>query len=416
VENRWYPARECGVPIDGNGNLVKKVGPEGETVYTWDARDRLVEIKQNGASVGQYKYNPSNLLMQVGDSRILLDGAEEVREYGVSQTRLDRDPQAPDVIFAQRGLDKDYIVRDAHRSVYRLVGQDATTASSYSYDVFGLRSSVSEQHPTPWGFVGRRWEGTVGLSYHRARFLDANAGRWISPDPLGDVDGPNRYQYVGNDPVIGSDPSGLAGCTPKNLNDVDNAVAQVRAEVSWFRDLGEKYFQYRGLKRAVTIDDHVEYSRFYFKQNTLGGFTALLPFKTACRCDQGCGMGGGSPAGLEDPTRSDVIYFCQRAFAEAPWAGSPKELQGLLVHEMIHVALLRSVKGQLVEKAGVPANELVWFVTRDRKGRPVEAKTAPQNLHEVAGEIARSAYVGRAVFTEKESNIYGVDLGNALQE
>jgi RHS repeat-associated protein len=39
---------------------------------------------------------------------------------------------------------------------------------------------------------------------------DPAAGRFLSPDPLGYVDGPNLYSYVLNDPVNNVDPLGLA--------------------------------------------------------------------------------------------------------------------------------------------------------------------------------------------------------------
>jgi uncharacterized protein RhaS with RHS repeats len=39
-------------------------------------------------------------------------------------------------------------------------------------------------------------------------------GRFISRDPLGFHDGPNRYIYVQNNPINWTDPSGLAAVTP----------------------------------------------------------------------------------------------------------------------------------------------------------------------------------------------------------
>ena len=38
-------------------------------------------------------------------------------------------------------------------------------------------------------------------------------GRWLTQDPLGFVDGPNTFAYVGNSPVNNVDPYGLASCT-----------------------------------------------------------------------------------------------------------------------------------------------------------------------------------------------------------
>lgn len=45
--------------------------------------------------------------------------------------------------------------------------------------------------------------------YYRARYYDPRIGRFISEDPSGDQDGPNRYSYVHDNPVNAVDPSGL---------------------------------------------------------------------------------------------------------------------------------------------------------------------------------------------------------------
>jgi len=45
----------------------------------------------------------------------------------------------------------------------------------------------------------------------RNRYYHANLGKFFTRDPLGYVDGPNLYQYVGGKPVISFDPMGLCG-------------------------------------------------------------------------------------------------------------------------------------------------------------------------------------------------------------
>ncbi len=57
-----------------------------------------------------------------------------------------------------------------------------------------------------YAFTGREWDGE--LYYYRARYYDPKIGRFISEDPGGDEDGPNRYAYVGNRPTVLRDPSG----------------------------------------------------------------------------------------------------------------------------------------------------------------------------------------------------------------
>ncbi|MFC1855552.1 RHS repeat-associated core domain-containing protein [Thermodesulfobacteriota bacterium] len=48
----------------------------------------------------------------------------------------------------------------------------------------------------------------TGLYYYRARYYNPMQGRFINKDPIGIQDGPNRFIYVGNNPVNMVDPSG----------------------------------------------------------------------------------------------------------------------------------------------------------------------------------------------------------------
>ena len=46
--------------------------------------------------------------------------------------------------------------------------------------------------------------------YYRYRLYDPNKGRFLSLDPIGFADGPNRYIYLVNDPLDYVDPTGLS--------------------------------------------------------------------------------------------------------------------------------------------------------------------------------------------------------------
>lgn len=56
--------------------------------------------------------------------------------------------------------------------------------------------------------------------YYRARCYDPAAGRFISQDPLGFVNGPNLSVYVSNDGINYLDPMGTAQlcCRPANVS------------------------------------------------------------------------------------------------------------------------------------------------------------------------------------------------------
>ncbi|MGX5056535.1 RHS repeat-associated core domain-containing protein [Enterobacter asburiae] len=63
----------------------------------------------------------------------------------------------------------------------------------------------------------RRYSGkerdASGLYYYGYRYYQPWAGRWLSSDPAGTVDGLNLYRMVRNNPVLLYDPQGLAGKT-----------------------------------------------------------------------------------------------------------------------------------------------------------------------------------------------------------
>jgi hypothetical protein len=50
------------------------------------------------------------------------------------------------------------------------------------------------------------------MYYVRNRWYDPQQGRFISEDPIGLAGGINQYAYVGNNPVIARDPTGLSPC------------------------------------------------------------------------------------------------------------------------------------------------------------------------------------------------------------
>lgn len=68
----------------------------------------------------------------------------------------------------------------------------------------------------PFQFVGKLgyvFDATLHQHYVRARWYEPNISRWLQPDPLGFIDGPNLYMYASGLPVLTVDPSGFAGCT-----------------------------------------------------------------------------------------------------------------------------------------------------------------------------------------------------------
>jgi RHS repeat-associated protein len=57
-----------------------------------------------------------------------------------------------------------------------------------------------------WGYLT---EPDTGLLLLTNRYYDAGTGRFLTRDPIGYAGGTNLYSVVGNNPVSGTDPSGM---------------------------------------------------------------------------------------------------------------------------------------------------------------------------------------------------------------
>jgi len=78
------------------------------------------------------------------------------------------------------------------------------------YDSYGRRLSGFESVLQPYSYTGREYDVESGLYFYRARYFDANTGRFLSKDPIGfDAADQNLYRYVFNNPSNFEDPLGL---------------------------------------------------------------------------------------------------------------------------------------------------------------------------------------------------------------
>lgn len=184
------------------GNLRAVTLPDGRVIdYVIDGNQRRIGKKVGGALLQGWLY---------GDmARVVA----EVSGAGAVVSRF---------VYASRGHVPDYLIKGGatyriltdHRGSPRLVVDVATgaVAQRLEYDEFGRVLTDTSPGFQPFGFAGGLYDADTGLVRFGRRDYDAEAGRWIAPDPLGFAGGDaNLYGYVMSDPLNHVDPSGLLG-------------------------------------------------------------------------------------------------------------------------------------------------------------------------------------------------------------
>lgn len=78
-----------------------------------------------------------------------------------------------------------------------------------SYEPFGQARIKSGAFTLNLRLPGQYEDAESGLYYNRQRYYDPDKGQYLTPDPLGSPDGPNRYAYVAHNPLKYVDPDGL---------------------------------------------------------------------------------------------------------------------------------------------------------------------------------------------------------------
>ena len=95
-----------------------------------------------------------------------------------------------------------YFTRDHLGSIRELTDSTGTNiVARYDYDPYGRRTLVSGTDLADFGFTGHYFHAPSRLNLTLYRVYDANLGRWISKDPLGEDAGLNLYDYCFGNPV-----------------------------------------------------------------------------------------------------------------------------------------------------------------------------------------------------------------------
>jgi len=106
------------------------------------------------------------------------------------------------------GIDADqlqYSLSDHLGSITKTLDQQALLINAEGYFAYGGTAWMTARSQIEADYKFTRYSGkemdVTGLYYYGARYYAPWLCRWVSADPAGDVDGLNRYAFVGNNPL-----------------------------------------------------------------------------------------------------------------------------------------------------------------------------------------------------------------------
>jgi RHS repeat-associated protein len=193
---------------DANGNLIN----DGERVYAWDALNQLVSISNGSWQVG-FSYDGQK--RRVGVSRS--SSGQSVSASLINCGRVPCEARSSDgqivarlwrIGFTNGASVHRFVTLDHLDSVGAITDDTGAVVDRQSYLPWGIEEAAPSANIAP-SFAGLATFYSTGLHFASHRAYAPELGRWLSEDPAGMVDGPNRFTYSTNRPATMADPTGL---------------------------------------------------------------------------------------------------------------------------------------------------------------------------------------------------------------
>lgn len=234
--NRLVSTDAAAYSYDNNGNLLSRAGKQGEPSFNWNEENQLSEVDLPGGEVVRYKYDALGRRIQrttssgSANERYVYDGSDVLldlnEDWSVATTYLNGPGIDNHLRQTSATSGVSYYLTDHLGSTAALTDASGSIVEERKYDSFGRDLSSAESEiggeargpaglstgttsRTRYGYTGRERDADTGLMYYRARWYDAELGRFISEDPIGLGGGINQFAYVSNNPPNRTDPSGL---------------------------------------------------------------------------------------------------------------------------------------------------------------------------------------------------------------
>ena len=194
----------------------------GVTTYAYDSENRLTKITYPDLTTSTFTYDGDGRRIKSAEgaavTNYLYDGSLPIIERNTSNltqvtyTHSLGYPGGIGGLISQTrsGVTSWYhYVHNGAANVSHLSDAAGTITQRYQFDAFGSITYQSGVTTNNYRFQTKELHDKSNLVYFGARWYNPTIGRWITPDPLGIIDGPNIYIYLNNNPLNDIDPWGL---------------------------------------------------------------------------------------------------------------------------------------------------------------------------------------------------------------
>ncbi len=321
---------------DANGNVSR----DNERQYTFASFDKPTRIQKSGSNYVEFSYGPNRNRYKRKDYKngvttntVYVGNYEKVTTGGVTKEKHYIGDFA--IITKESGLADviNYLHRDNLGSVVAITDANGSLVERMSFDPWGKRRLVNWQPMgditnfvasiTTHGFTDHEHIDSMGLIHMNGRVYDPVIARFISADPFIqerlNSQSYNRYSYIMNNPLSGTDPSGYWSLRKKlksALKSIRNiSLGAVRLARTFLhsprqahRDIYQAY-----LAERRRLWRHKDFQRIASVATYICG-----PFQPACQAAAGAYTAdayGASPAeAIKAGARSGVTaYITQEA-------------------------------------------------------------------------------------------------------
>jgi RHS repeat-associated protein len=211
---------------DSDGNTTSRPGQ----TLTWNSEGSL-EFVVSGAETTSYLYNATGdrlIRREPGATTLYLGSMElrlDTRTDNVVGTRYYTFHDSTVAVRTPTSLS--WTFDDQHGTGETAVNAATQEITHQLHLPYGApRGSSPSSWPGERGFVGGNEDRSTGLTHLGAREYDPLTGRFISVDPIIDVDDPQQmhgYAYANNSPATFTDPDGLKAKKAKKSSSAKSA-------------------------------------------------------------------------------------------------------------------------------------------------------------------------------------------------